>query len=101
MMKHLFCQCPGGGSAILVAGRRTALADSRNRSTGRSALGAVAILSLGLETAVAALGGLYLGSLLDRSRPTPLFAPLGLLLGLLAGFRRAYVLVRSTIRKPK
>jgi len=60
-----------------------------------------AILSLGFEMAISALGGLYLGSLLDRRTGKALFAPMGLILGLLVGFHRAYMLVRSTMRKPK
>lgn len=67
----------------------------------RPPMGVASILSMGFEMAVAALGGLYLGSLLDRDRPRAIFAPAGLLLGLLVGLHRAYVLVRSAMRKPK
>lgn len=56
-------------------------------------------LGMGFELAAAAFGGLYLGSLLDRGQDRALFAPAGLLLGLLLGFHRAYMLVRSAIRK--
>ncbi|MEX0974232.1 MAG: hypothetical protein WD024_02625 [Bacillota bacterium] len=77
------------------------MAGSQKKENGRPPFGARALLSWGFEMAVAALGGLYLGSLFDRGRPTALFAPVGLLLGLLVGLHHAYVLVRSTLRKPK
>lgn len=70
-----------------------------NRKGDRPPFGLASILTMGLELAVAALGGLYLGSFLDRGRDGALFAPLGLMIGLLVGFHRAYELVRSAIRK--
>jgi F0F1-type ATP synthase assembly protein I len=70
-----------------------------DRSGDGPVMGAAAFLSMGFQLVASALGGLYLGSLLDRGRQSQVFAPLGLLSGLLVGFYRAYVLVRSTIRK--
>ncbi|MGE5579316.1 MAG: hypothetical protein ACM3WU_04650 [Bacillota bacterium] len=71
------------------------------REGDRPALSFASILGMGFELAVAAIGGLYFGSLLDRGRDSALFAPAGLLLGLLVGFHRAYMLVRSAMRKRK
>lgn len=59
------------------------------------------ILSMGFELAISTLGGLYIGSLIDRRRGGSIFAQLGLIVGLLVGFHRAYMLVRSAMRKPE
>jgi len=59
------------------------------------------VLSLGLYLLVSSLGGLYLGTLLDRSRGACFFAPAGLIAGLFLGFHRAYIFIRSAIRKGK
>ena len=64
-------------------------------------IGFGAILSMGFELAISTLGGLYIGSLIDRRRGGGIFAPVGLIVGLLVGFHRAYMLVRSAMRKPE
>jgi len=75
------------------------VAGNRDDSPRGPVLGAAAVLSLGFQLLASALGGFFLGSLLDRGWRTSAFAPAGLLLGLLVGFHRAYVLIKSTIRK--
>lgn len=75
--------------------------ESRNGGDDGPRIGFAAILSMGFELAISALAGLYLGSLVDRNRGGVLFAPAGLIAGLLVGFHRAYMLVRSAMRKPK
>ena len=77
------------------------MSGSRNGADDGPRIGFGAILTIGFELAISALGGLYLGSLVDRQRGGALFAPIGLILGLLVGFHRAYMLVRSAMRKPK
>lgn len=77
----------------------TSIGGKRDGSGGRPVMGMAAFLSLGFQLVTSALLGLYLGSLLDKGRPSRIFAPLGLLLGLLVGFHRAYALVKSTMRK--
>lgn len=70
--------------------------------TGRGAghlRGAAVAFSLGFQLLASALGGFYLGSLLDRARYTTFFAPAGLLVGLLAGLHRIYLLVRTALKK--
>jgi len=74
---------------------------SPRKEGDRPHLSFASILGMGFELAVSAFGGLYIGSLLDRGREGSLFAPAGLLLGLLLGFHRAYMLVRSALRKRK
>lgn len=59
------------------------------------------ILSLGFSLVASALIGLYLGSLLDRTAQNKVFTPIGLLLGLAAGFHRAWILIRSITKKKR
>lgn len=75
-----------------------------NRKDGgakEGTLRSAAVVSLGLYLLFSALGGLLLGSYLDRSRGTSYFTPAGLLLGLLVGLHRAYILVKASIRRRK
>ncbi|MBE3519708.1 MAG: AtpZ/AtpI family protein [Firmicutes bacterium] len=58
-----------------------------------------AVLGAGFSIVVSALGGMVLGSYLDRRGQSHLFAAIGFLLGLLAGLHRAYLLIRSIASK--
>ncbi len=74
--------------------------DGKRDGSGQGPVfGAAAVLSLGFQLVASALAGLYLGSLLDKGRLGPVFAPVGFLLGVLIGFQRAYALVKSTVRR--
>ncbi|MGI6662892.1 MAG: hypothetical protein ACOX4B_05380 [Bacillota bacterium] len=63
----------------------------RMRSLG---LTAGVVFGAGFSLIGSALAGYLIGSYLDRNRNGALFAPAGLLLGLLAGLHRMYALFR-------
>lgn len=67
----------------------------------RSYMGFVSILGFGLLVTTSALVGLYVGTLLDRRSGKTIFAPLFLLAGLLAGFHRAYMSIKSVLNKDR
>lgn len=67
----------------------------------RPYMGLMAILGFGLWVTTSALVGLYLGTLLDRCSGKTIFAPLFLLAGILAGFHRAYIAIRSVLNKDR
>ncbi|HHY35903.1 MAG TPA: hypothetical protein GX510_09810 [Firmicutes bacterium] len=69
--------------------------DNRKQPEQESMGKAFAILGAGFSIVVSSLAGMALGSYLDRGGQGHLFAALGFLLGLLAGFHRAYLLIRS------
>lgn len=73
--------------------------DSRKEPTQDSIGKSFAILGAGFSIVVSSLVGMALGSFLDRGGQGHLFAVLGFLLGLLAGFHRAYLLIRSMTGK--
>lgn len=73
----------------------------RDGSERNEPLRSAAIVSLGVYLACSSLGGLLLGSYIDRARGTSYFAPAGLLLGLAAGLHRAYTLVKASAGRRK
>lgn len=73
--------------------------DNRKKPEQESVGKTLAILGAGFSIVVSSLVGMALGSYLDRGGRGHLFAALGFLLGLLAGFHRAYLLIRSMARK--
>ena len=69
--------------------------------TGRyKGLGPAAGLAFGAGFSLigSALAGYLIGSYLDRNRSGALFAPVGLVLGLLSGLHRMYTLFRQIAR---
>lgn len=72
----------------------------KSKQPGNEPVGkAVAILGAGFSLAASALAGMFLGSFLDRSREGRFFTAFGFLLGLFAGFYRAYTLIKSMLGK--
>ena len=57
------------------------------------------LLGLGFAVLASAIGGLYLGIFLDKRSGRTFFAPVGLLLGLGAGFHRSWFAVKQMIMK--
>jgi len=58
------------------------------------------ILALGFSVIFSTFCGFYIGFLLDRGKPQKIFTPLGLLIGLFVGLHRAWVLLKSLMKKP-
>lgn len=56
------------------------------------------VFSAGFSVIASTFAGLYLGIALDRGRQGTLFAPIGLIFGLLAGFHRVYLLFKQVAR---
>lgn len=75
--------------------------DNRKGPAQESMGKAFAVLGAGFSIVVSSLVGMALGSFLDGNSQGHLFAVLGFLLGLLAGFHRAYLLIRSMAGKRK
>jgi len=73
----------------------------QGRNTDGPPMRAAVMLSLGFQLLTSALAGFIAGAFIDRLRTTRWAAPTGLLVGLVAGFHRAYLLVKSTIAKRK
>jgi F0F1-type ATP synthase assembly protein I len=57
------------------------------------------VFSAGFSLVFSAFAGLAIGIALDRRGGRTLFAPIGLLLGLLAGFHRLYVAFRVVAKR--
>ncbi|HHY11526.1 MAG TPA: hypothetical protein GX529_02740 [Firmicutes bacterium] len=64
-------------------------------------LAAGVVLSLGFSLIGSALLGMYIGSLMDKGSSTNVYTPVGLIVGLIVGFHRSWVIVRSLIKKRK
>lgn len=62
-------------------------------------LSAGMILGAGFSLTASTLAGYLIGTWVARSGGSALFAPAGLILGLLAGLHRLYVLFRGVARK--
>lgn len=58
-----------------------------------------AVLSAGFSVLASAVGGLCVGIALDKRGGGTHFAPAGLLVGLLVGFHRVYILFRQIAKR--
>lgn len=76
-------------------------ADMEKRSNGGFLLAAGVVLSLGFSLVAAALLGMYIGSLMDKGSSTRIYTPIGLIIGLIVGFHRSWIIIRSLITKKK
>ncbi|HHY76840.1 MAG TPA: hypothetical protein GX500_08775 [Firmicutes bacterium] len=72
-------------------GRERPKPERRHRGLG---IAAGFAFGAGFSLIGSTLAGYLIGSYLDRNRGSALFAPVGLLLGLLSGLHRMYVLMR-------
>ncbi len=59
------------------------------------------ILGLGFSLVASSLLGMYIGSLMDKGSSTKVYTPIGLLIGMLVGFHRAWAITRKLINKRK
>lgn len=57
------------------------------------------ILSLGFSLVAVALLGMYIGSLMDKGSAARIYTPIGLIIGLIVGFHRSWVVIRNLITK--
>lgn len=58
-------------------------------------------LSLGFTLIGSSFVGMYIGSLIDKANSTKIYTPIGLMLGLIVGLHRLWIIIRNLIQNIK